>query len=175
MFSPAMLDVAAVTGIIGAITGPVGCLIGLVSYRRSQQIKALDLRLELRKHVSDIRADIEALPALMEGAQASRTAVLAAMGVLQSGASEIWKAALETDLKTVHALARELPDADETYQRSKPKKLENKLVEVHTLAVKVARLRDKYETALASDDKERDRIRADVRTRLNPVDRRVGL
>ncbi len=175
MFSPAMLDIGAVPGIIGAITGPAGCVIGWISYRRSQQIKALDLRLELRKQVSDVCADIEALPTLLEGARASRSAVSAAMGVLQSGASEIWKAALETDLTTVQALARELPDADETFQHSKPQKLENKLVEVHALAVKVARLRGKYETAFASDDKERDRIRADVRTRLSPVDRRVGL
>ena len=100
-------------------TGPAGCVIGWISYRRSQQIKALDLRLELRKQVSDVCADIEALPTLLEGARASRSAVSAAMGVLQSGASEIWKAALETDLTTVQALARELPDADETFQHFK--------------------------------------------------------
>ncbi len=122
--------------------------------------------------MSDVRADIEALPTFLEGALASRSAVSAAMGALQSDASGIWKAALETDLTTVEALARELPDADETFQHSKPQKLENKLVEVHALAVKAARLQGKYETAFASDDKERDRIRADVRTRLSPVDRR---
>ena len=84
----------------------------------------------------------------------------------QSGDNLIWKAELENDLKTVQALACELPDAKETYQRSKPQKLENKLVEVHALAVKVAVLRDKYKTELASDDKDRDHIRADIRTRL---------
>lgn len=167
MFSPAKLDIGAVTGIIGAITGPAGCVIGLISYRRSQQIKALDLRLELRQHVSDVRAEVEALPALLDRARASRSTVRAAMGRgQQSGDNLIWKAELENDLKTVQALACELPDAKETYQRSKPQKLENKLVEVHALAVKVAVLRDKYKTELASDDKDRDHIRADIRTRL---------
>ena len=82
---------------------------------------------------------------------------------------------LEGDLKTVQALARELPDADETYQHSKHQNLETKLVEVHALAAKATRLRDKCLRELASDDKEREHIRADVRMRSNPVDRRAGL
>jgi hypothetical protein len=161
MFSPPTFDIGTVTGIVGAITGPAGCVIGWISYRRSQQIKTLDLRLELRKQVSGVRVDIEALPALLERARASRSAVRSAMGRgQQSGDNLIWKAELENDLKTVQALSCELPDAKETYQRSKPQKLENKLVEVHALAAKAAQLRNKYETALASDDKDRDHIRA---------------
>jgi hypothetical protein len=161
MFSPPTFDIGTVTGIVGAITGPAGCVIGWISYRRSQQIKTLDLRLELRKQVSGVRVDIEALPALLERARASRSAVRSAMGRgQQSGDNLVWNAELENDLKTVQALASELPDAKETYQRSKPQKLENKLVEVHALAAKAAQLRNKYETALASDDKDRDHIRA---------------
>jgi chromosome segregation ATPase len=168
MFSPATLGIiGTVTGIVGAISGHVGLVLGCANYRRLQQIKALDLRLELRKQVSDVRADIEALPALLDRARASRSAVRAAMGRgQQSGDNMIWKAELENDLKTMQALACELPDAKEMYQRSKPQKLENKLVEVHGLAAKAAQLRNKYETALAYDDKDRDHIRADVRTRF---------
>ena len=70
--------------------------------------------------------------------------------------------------RAVQALAGELPDANETYQRSIPKNLENKLVEVHALAAEATQFRNKYETALASDDKDRDYIRANVH-------RRVGL
>jgi hypothetical protein len=64
MFSPPTFDIGTVTGIIGAITEPAGCVIGWISYWRSQQIKTLDLRLELRKQVSAVRVDIEALTAL---------------------------------------------------------------------------------------------------------------
>ena len=95
--------------------------------------------------------------------------------MLKSGAFEIWEAGLESDLKTAQALTWEVPDADETYQRSKHQDLETKLVEVHTLAGNAARLRDKYLTELAFDDKEREHVRADVRVRFNPADRRVGL
>jgi len=168
MFSPATLGIiGTVTGIVGSITGLVGSVLGWTNYRRLQQINALDLRLELRKQVSDVRADIEALPSLLERVRASRSAVRAAMGRgQQSGDNVIWKDELENDLKIVQALARELPDAKETYQRSKPKELENKLVGAHTLAAKAAQLRKKYDTALASDDRDRDHIRADVRSHL---------
>jgi hypothetical protein len=123
MFSPPTFDLGTVTGIIGAITGPAGCVIGWISYRRSKQIKTLDLRLELRKQVSSVRADIEALPALLERALLSRSAVRAAVGSgQQSSANLIWKAELENDLKAVQALMCEQPNAEETYQRSKLQK-----------------------------------------------------
>lgn len=167
MLNLPVLDMGNVTGIIGAITGPAGCVIGWISYRRSQQIKRLDLRLELRKQMSGVRANIEALPALLERAKSSRSAVRAAMGRgQQSGDNLIWKGELENDLKTAQILAGELPDAMETYRHSKPPELEDKLVDVHALAAKVAQLRNKYETALASDDMDRDYIRANAGRRF---------
>lgn len=142
MSGPVTLGIiGAVTGIVGAITGLAGLVLGWINYRRFQQIKALDLRLELRKQVSDVRAVVEALPDVLERSRASHIAVLAAMGVSRSGASESWKAAWESDLKAAQGLACEVPDADETYQRSKHQNLETKLVEIHALATKAAGLR----------------------------------
>jgi hypothetical protein len=157
--------VGDVTGIVGAITGPAALVLAWISYRRSQQFKRLDLRLELRKQVSGLRAVVEALPELSERTRLSRTAVLAAMGLSQSGPFLSFKAAWESDLKAAQDLARELPDADETYQRLKHQDLETKLVEVHALATRAAGLRDKYLASLASDTKNREHIRADVRAR----------
>ncbi len=77
MPDPASLSIiGAVTGIIGAIAGIAGFVLGYISYRRSQQIKALDLRLELRKQVSDLRAMVEELPDLLPRSWESRIAVL---------------------------------------------------------------------------------------------------
>jgi hypothetical protein len=73
-------SIDAVTGIIGAITGAAALVLAWISYRRSQQVKALDLRLELRKQASDVRAAVSELPDLLEKSRASRIAVLGAMG-----------------------------------------------------------------------------------------------
>jgi hypothetical protein len=169
MLSLPVLNMGNVTGIVGAVTGPAGCVIGWISYRRSQQIKKLDLRLELRKQMSGVRAEIEALPVLLEKAKASRSAVRAAMGRgQQSGDNLIWKDELEGDLKTAQALAGELPDPVETYRHSKPRELEDKLVDVDVLAAKAAQLRNKYQAALARDDEDRDYIRANADRRFGP-------
>jgi hypothetical protein len=168
MFSPATLGiVGAATGVVGAITGMAGLVVGWINFRRSQQIKALDLRLELRKQVSDVRAAVGALPGLLQRSRASRSAVLAAMGASQSGHFESWKKEWESDLNAAQALALEVPNADETYQHSKHQNLETRLVEIHSLATKAAGPRGKYLAALASDDKEREHIRADRRARFN--------
>ena len=73
---PSLAIIGAVTGIIGAITGSAALVLAWISYRRSQQIKALDLRLELRKQVSDVRAAVEELPDLLERSRASRISFL---------------------------------------------------------------------------------------------------
>jgi hypothetical protein len=95
MFSPATIGIlGAVTGIVGAISGSVGSVLGWTNYRRLQQIKALDLRLELRKQVSDVRAVVEALPDRLERSRASGSAVLAAMGALRSSTASRWISSL---------------------------------------------------------------------------------
>lgn len=166
MFSMPKIDLGTVTGIVGAISGLSGCILGWIGYRRSRQTEMRVPRLELRKQVTGVRIEIDALPALLERARLSRSAVSAAMGRGQQSSSIVtWKRQLESDLKTVQALASELPGESETHQRSSPQELENKLVAVHTLAAKVAMLRDKYEAALAADDNDRDHIRASAHRR----------
>src|SRR6266850_1567817 len=67
---------------VGAVTGIVGSILGYLGYRQSRQIKSLDLRLELRKSVSDLRATVEELPGLLQRARESRAAINAARGIL---------------------------------------------------------------------------------------------
>jgi hypothetical protein len=50
MPAPAWLTyVGAITGIVGTCTGIAGAVISYVNHRRVSRVKALDLRLELRK------------------------------------------------------------------------------------------------------------------------------
>lgn len=49
----------------GVITGIAGATMGYISYRRTGKMKTLDLRLELRKAVNDLRSSVESLPSLL--------------------------------------------------------------------------------------------------------------
>jgi hypothetical protein len=103
--------VAIATGIIGAITGIAGAIMGYVSYRRSNKLKAFDLRLELRKAANDVHADLARLRDLFNKADKSRQAVNAAMGMSRSGAMVSWQNKLKADraqFATLHSRLRRL-------------------------------------------------------------------
>ncbi|GAO37738.1 hypothetical protein SCT_3174 [Sulfuricella sp. T08] len=166
MSEPAWLSYAgAITGTIGAITGIAGATMGYISYRRSGQMKALDLRLELRKAVNELRTAVQNLPSLLERAKNSHTAVASAIGHLGSGALQQWLSECEADLSAAKTLEAEVPDPSANYEHLAHSELETKLVAVHSLQSKATRLSEKYHAALAADDKEREQIRADVRVR----------
>ena len=97
----------AITGVIGAVTGIAGAIMGYISYRRSGQMKALDLRLELRKAENDLEAEMQDIPRLMERAKQSHAAVMSATGGRGSGRYQLWLSEHEVDLAS--AKSRKLP------------------------------------------------------------------
>ena len=159
----------AVTGVIGAITGVVGAILGLKGYRRANAVKALDLRLELRKAVSDARSGVQALPKLMGESMRSRRATLSARGVLIGEEMRVWEKSYSADLKEVDSLNDELPSNAEDHARMNDHaQLESSLVNVHRLTRRIDALTMKYEKELAKDEARCNALHADVRNRLVP-------
>lgn len=135
-------------------------------YRRSNQIKALDLRLELRKQRSDLDALVQDLPALLDRSRASRAEVLAAQGRATTGGFEAWKERWNIDRGAALVLTKAKPSSDETLEKASPEELEAKLVTLHELMTKANSLRDTYVAELAADDASRAQIRADAQFRI---------
>jgi hypothetical protein len=157
--------IGAITGVIGAVTGIAGAGMGYIAYRRSGEMKALDLRLELRKSENDLRRLVGELPAQLENAKKSHIAVASATGMLGSGPLKKWSSEWESDLTKVRSLEEELPSTDSNYLSVNHAELEAKLIAIHDLRAKVVQVQEKYQTSLARDDKEREHIRADIRAR----------
>lgn len=156
------------TGIIGAITGVAGAIMGYVSYRKSNSLKALDLRLELRKAVTNLQSSLSQLEKQIDYANQSRQAVAAATGRSKSGMMEKWKQDVEVDKNAIKQLFQSAPAAGKNYDDLSPKELESNLIEIHRLQVQVDELRKKYDSAVQADDEARKHIREDVRTRPTP-------
>jgi len=148
----------AITGVIGAITGIAGSVLGFIAYRRSDQLKALDLRLELRKSVTSLVAEANELLPLLEHAKKSKAAVAAAVGIYKSGATEKWIAECDADIVKVKVLLEKLPNPQDQYFDLSPTALETKLVEIHGLKETVSRYHKSYDESIATDDKDRARI-----------------
>jgi hypothetical protein len=169
MSEPAWMGyVGMITGVVGAITGIAGAIMGYVSYRRSNSLKSLDLRIELKKALNVAQSALEQLERLIEDANKSREGVASATGRFNSGMMQKWKKEVEEDKNKVKLLAQKVPAADKSYDDSTPKELESTLVEVHRLQVQIDEIRNKYEAAVRADDEERKHIREDIRARHAP-------
>jgi hypothetical protein len=160
--------VGMVTGIIGAITGIAGAIMGYVSYRRSNSIKKLDLRLELRKAIYEAKTSLSKLDGLLDYANQSRQRVAAATGRFGSGAMKIWNNAFDEDKNRLKQLAEDASAFGANYDDLSFIELESQLVNVHKLQGQIAELTEKYESSIKSDDEERRQIREDVRSRTAP-------
>lgn len=160
--------VGMATGILGAITGIAGALMGYVSYRRSNSIKALDLRLELRKTVNEVEMSLSKLEGLLDYANQSRQRVASATGRLGSGAMEIWNKAFEEDKNRLKQILENAPRSDANYDDLSPIELESRLVAIHKLQSQINELTEKCNSSLKSDDEERKQIREDVRSWTAP-------
>ena len=159
--------VGMVSGLIGAATGIAGGIMAYKSSREVNKIKSLDLRLELRKAVTDITTSYTNLNGLIDSANKSRISMAAATGRFHSGMMELWNNELETDKTTIAQIGETIPTDEEDYKDLNTAELEAKLVDVHRLQGEVTQLADKYHAAMDEDKRQGDHIREDMRARLN--------
>ncbi|MBE7526372.1 MAG: hypothetical protein HS120_01615 [Burkholderiales bacterium] len=155
--------IGATAGIVGAVTGIAGAVVAILAFRRTGEIKALDLRLELRRTESTLQSDIQDLLPLLEHAKASRTRLAAAQGGYHSGATAHWLYEWDTDLAEANQLVAGASTLDVDCSVFSQAELEARLVTVHKLQRQVAQLSGKYQSSLAADDSGREQLRADQR------------
>lgn len=151
--------VGMATGIIGTISGVAGAIMGYVSYRRSNSLKSLDLRLQLRKEEHTAKSALANLAKLIDHANSSRKMVAAGTGRLGSSMMQQWKKEVEDDKTTLGKMLQNAPNTEEDYEILEEKELETRLVRVHEFQGEIDKLKEKYEAAIRSDDKDRERIR----------------
>jgi hypothetical protein len=154
------------TSYVGMATGIAGAIMGYVSYRKIKQIKALDLRLELKRAVVNINSDYKKLLEQMAEGDKSRMRVASAIGMLHSGMTKKWNEELVADQAITKELERELPNKNTDYDHLDPKELETKLIEVHRTSQKISNLSKKYHEAMNWDNEQRKHIREDMRARI---------
>ena len=132
------------------------------------EVKALDLRIELGKAVVEVRNLVDGLPGLIQRAKLSRESIFIAHSRGRGGAEQAWEERCSTDMKEVGSLKDALPSSDNDHAAiNDHAELEARLVTIHDLTMKANDLRAKYEGELADDQKTRDRlVSADPRYQL---------
>ena len=142
----------------GFIIAVVALLVSFASYRRTNTIKSLDLRLELRRSIVDLRGDLATFSELLIAAEKSRKAVAAATGNLGSGRMKLFIDKIAEERGLALQLHNQLPTSTNNFRSLDTKALEEQIVITHQLRGKVATLIEKYQGSLANDDQERKRI-----------------
>jgi hypothetical protein len=155
------------TSYVGMLTGICGAILSVISYRKASSVKKLDLRLELRRAVSNLHADISGLAELLPYAKKSRERVAAAKGLARSGAMEQWLATHENDTATLNGLADSIKAYQGDFADLNLAALESKLAALHELQLLANRLLDKYRAGLAADDGDREFLREMARREVN--------
>ena len=148
------------TSYVGMITGLIGAVLGVMGYRKANEIKSLDLRLESRKAINDCTSAISKAKELLPHANQSRERIAAASGGYRSGAMQIWKQQYEQDSTKLSELANKVPSSEMNYDSLSPKQLESKLVEIHALQNEIDLVIKKYQSAVDEDDKTSEHIRS---------------
>ncbi len=147
------------TSYVGMFTGISGAVLGFISYQKSKNLKSLDLRLELRKGISDLYQNLHQLNELIVYANKSRQAVLAATGNLRSGRMELWKQMIEQDTSFLSEIKTKFPEENKSFSTHNAKDLESEIIEVHKHHGKLKALIEKYNDEVNSDDEQRRHIR----------------
>ncbi|WP_097459914.1 hypothetical protein [Mangrovitalea sediminis] len=153
----------AITGIIGAVAGVAGAITACIALRRTKELKALDLRLELRRMEGTLQSDIQDLIPLLERAKTSYTRLAAAQGKFGSGATEEWISQWEADIAEARELVAGSTVLDIDCTGFSQAALEARLVTVHKLQNQVGKFAQKYQDSLAVDCHGREQLRADQR------------
>jgi hypothetical protein len=159
MPNPGWTDyVGTVTGIVGMVSGISGAVMGVIAYRRSNQIKALDMRLALQKDLSEARESIDTVRALMTSAESSRRASLAARSICRSGAMNVWEQALEADRAEVARIAASIRSEGTDFAALSVEQLEPETMAAHKIKTSLSKLVEKYRGELAADDEARRQL-----------------
>jgi hypothetical protein len=163
-----MAYAGAITGIIGAVAGIAGAVMGWIAYRRSGQMKTLEMRLELRRAMNETEQTIHGVSDLLAYAHKSRERVSAARGLRNSGAMVAWQQQFDEDQAPVRSLIERAPKADPLHHL-KPEELETRLAAVHKFQIALSAIVNRYKASIAEDDQHRSEIRQAMLNRPPPT------
>lgn len=155
----------AVAGVVGAVAGIAGSIMGYFSLRRTGEIKALELRLELVKAAGDVFQKIDSVGDLLVQAKKSRDAVAAATGMYHSGAREAWQRQHEADHESLDSINESFDELNVDFSEFSMRELEKAISEMYALRTFLDGIARRNAQSIAEDDLKRESIRSQIPVR----------
>ncbi len=146
----------------GMLTGLAGAVVAILAFKRSGEIKSLDLRVSCKKDIVELDELIDSLRSTFEKSKESRPRILSAIGKFRSGSMVVWQQQVDADMNTIQELLNRRDTIQPKIDQTDPVRLEALLVNVHEIKVKVISLLDKYENELKKDEIESNRLKDSI-------------
>ena len=147
------------TSYIGMVSGVIGVLVASFSLHKTNKIKTLDLRIELRRSVLDLNLLHEALEETLQKAKKSRENMSAAMGRFRSGGMKAWLDQHSKDVGVWLEMNQSLPAKDCSYKSLNSEQLEQNIVETHEQQRILKFIEDRYINSINEDQKNGEFLR----------------
>ena len=157
--------IGAITGVVGCLTGIAGAVLAYLAFRRSGNLKSLDLRMELRRTLAVLQSDSSDLEPLLRSAKGSRSALAAARGY-RDGAMVAWLKQWETDAEHARELVATAASYNVDLSAFTQGQLEQHFSSVHKLQLQIGKLTAKYQASLSADNAGRTQLAADQRAAM---------
>lgn len=151
--------VAIGTGIIGALTGIAGSVMGYIAYRRANEIKKSDRRLDVHELRNGAQFAAKELHEVLPKALKSRKRLMTFRGLYQSGAMEVYKTEHTKDLDFAKDLIGQIPAEDTDFDSMNLQQLEQEWVRLDRIKSQVDQLLGKYQDSLQQDQRDREQFR----------------
>lgn len=154
------------TSYVGMASGVLGVFVASFSLYKTGRIKALDLRLELKRAVLDLHSLHGELAETLPRARKSREAIAAAMGRFGSGGTKSWLEEHSVDVNTWREMKESLPNKESSFRFISSAALENKLIAVHKQSSTLQSIKDKYVESMRKDAKDSEFLREQAHKRI---------
>lgn len=153
---------------LSALASASSAIFAYLTYRATVSLKKHDFILQLATANETLRALVNSLPELLKRAEASRKAIDAAQGLLESGTGKAWQDRMALIQTEVQSLQGRLPGEEDLNRRSL-RELTNLLATAHKDQLISANLVRELEQGLEADDRRRGQIREDHRSMVNSL------
>ena len=128
-----------------------GLLVSVVSYRKANSVKTLDLRLDLRNTLSALHMKLSELPALIQDADNSRKANASAAGRTNSGLMKAWANEIGDAKALVEDIAVSAPEPGTEFRGIPQRSLEDLIVEIQANLIRLETIERKYVATIEQD------------------------
>ena len=155
-----MIIIGTISGIIGAVAGIFGSIMGYIAYRRSNELKKSDRRLDLQDITNETQIAVSHLLEILELALRSRRAINSALGMFRSGAMKKYESQHGTDSKRATEFWEQVAERaeDTDYAAMSLQELEKELAEINRIKGEINHLIRRYHGSMQEDKDERHRL-----------------